>query len=139
LLHLLALRIFLLGILIFKRLAARRLYKSFGVKGLMVRSTLPGRLTLGEVRGLVGSVWTIRSRKEKPLVPARNETNRTSNSQNSHLYSSHSIDPAIPARHPRTITTVRNVLPFGGCSANYAADVHRNVYRHLRKVHPTSG
>jgi hypothetical protein len=29
-------RIFLLGILIFKRLTARRLYKSFGVKGLNV-------------------------------------------------------------------------------------------------------
>jgi hypothetical protein len=28
-------RIFLLGILIFKGLTARRLYKSFGVKGLM--------------------------------------------------------------------------------------------------------
>jgi hypothetical protein len=30
-------RIFLLGILIFKGLTARRLYKSFGVKGLMGR------------------------------------------------------------------------------------------------------
>jgi hypothetical protein len=28
-------RIFLLGILIFKRLTARQLYKSFGVKGLI--------------------------------------------------------------------------------------------------------
>jgi hypothetical protein len=32
---------FLLGILIFKGLAARRLYKSFGVKGLMGNSTTP--------------------------------------------------------------------------------------------------
>jgi hypothetical protein len=31
-------RIFLLGILIFKRLTARRLYKSFGVKGLSLIS-----------------------------------------------------------------------------------------------------
>jgi hypothetical protein len=30
-------RIFILGILIFKGLTARRLYKSFGVKGLMKR------------------------------------------------------------------------------------------------------
>jgi hypothetical protein len=29
-------RIFLLGILIFKGLTARRLFKSFGVKGLMI-------------------------------------------------------------------------------------------------------
>jgi hypothetical protein len=32
--------IFLLGILIFKRLTARRLYKSFGVKGLMTHHSL---------------------------------------------------------------------------------------------------
>jgi hypothetical protein len=34
------LHIFLLGILIFKGLTARRLYKSFGVKGLIVRLLL---------------------------------------------------------------------------------------------------
>jgi hypothetical protein len=36
-------RIFLLGILIFKGLTARRLYKSFGVKGLMDKSLKPYR------------------------------------------------------------------------------------------------
>jgi hypothetical protein len=33
-------RIFLLGILVFKGLTARRLYKSFGVKGLIIRQFL---------------------------------------------------------------------------------------------------
>jgi hypothetical protein len=33
-------RIFLLWILIFKELTARRLYKSFGVKGLILRTDL---------------------------------------------------------------------------------------------------
>jgi hypothetical protein len=34
-------RMFLLGILIFKGLTARRLYKSFGVKGLNLRTNTP--------------------------------------------------------------------------------------------------
>jgi hypothetical protein len=100
---------------------------------LMVSSALPGRLTPGEVRALVGYVWTIRSKKQKPLFPVGNKTNRTSIPQTSCPY------PAIPAPHPRIITTVGNVLPFGGCSAKYAADVHRNVYRNLCKVHQTFG
>jgi hypothetical protein len=106
---------------------------------LMARSTLPGRLTPGEVRELVGYVWTIRSKKQKTLVPAGNKTNRTSIPQTSCPYPSHCIDPIIPAPHPRIITTVGNVLPFGGCSAKHASDVHRNVYGHLCKVHQTFG
>jgi hypothetical protein len=38
------LRIFLLGILIFKGLTARRLYMSFGVKGLRVSIPLCGNI-----------------------------------------------------------------------------------------------
>jgi hypothetical protein len=40
-------RIFLLGILIFEGLTARRLYKSFGVKGLNIRSVLYDKSCFG--------------------------------------------------------------------------------------------
>jgi hypothetical protein len=50
-------RIFLLGILIFKGLNARRLYKSFGVKGLIRAITFIGTLLCD---GMYGSSYMFR-------------------------------------------------------------------------------
>lgn len=76
-----------------------------------------GRLTPEEIRGPVRPVWTTWSRKEKPLAPLRNETNRTFIPQTSSPYCSHCIDPAILAPYTRIITTVGNIFPFSRYSA----------------------
>jgi hypothetical protein len=69
-----------------------------------------GRLTPGEVRGLVGPMWAIWSRKENPLAPAGNEMNRISIPQTSSPYPILCIDPEILVPYPRIITNIGNIF-----------------------------